>query len=135
MTPIANALTARKKQLGLSDRRLAEMVGEDNANTFTRWRTAIHVPADDKVPELAALLDLDEDEVRVLLSRSRTKDGSFWVPHDGDLMQRLDALDGRLVDVERLVAALLQEQQSVPAPPPTPAPSKARSARRAPRAR
>jgi transcriptional regulator with XRE-family HTH domain len=96
---LAELLARRRDKLGLSDDQAAEQLGVVQA-TFSRWRSGRVVPDDDRVPVLAAWLQLDQNDVALALSAGRRNRPADPVSRD-DLLAEIAQLRSEVAELRR----------------------------------
>jgi transcriptional regulator with XRE-family HTH domain len=98
---VAELIQGRRDQLGLNDEQAADQLGVAQT-TFGRWRTGKFVPDDGKLAELAAWLNVPEDEVALAMVQGRRRRppvGDRVNP--ADVLAELAALRARVDELER----------------------------------
>jgi len=72
METLTDLLDALNERTGLSDRKLGPLLGAGEG-AATQWRTGRSFPADEKIPQIAKLLDQEPAYVAAVINLSRAK--------------------------------------------------------------
>lgn len=72
MKTVNDLLDALNARTGLSDRKLGALFGAGEG-AVTAWRTGRAFPADEKIPEIARVLDLEPAYVAAIVNGARAK--------------------------------------------------------------